>query len=122
MRLLQDRLRKHGIRWVREPNWNQPSHDLAVGDFRLAVEKAVSALPNLSLDKWLVESGFRVHTDSIRYTFNDKHGNEKLAFEKYAGGQYTDGQIAGLLNDRGYRTSNKTGRRRFTKDSLLMAI
>ncbi len=58
----------------------------------------------------------RVHRGSLRPN-RDAEG-VKLAFEKYASGQSTDGQIAGLLNDQGFRTANKTGRRRFAKDSI----
>jgi hypothetical protein len=77
MRLLQKRLRKHGIRWVREPNWNQPHHDLAVVDFRLAVERATNSLSNLSLFQWVSESEFRATTDVIRYSFKANDGELK---------------------------------------------
>jgi len=77
MRLLQKRLRNHGIRWVREPNWNQPQHDLAVVDFRLAVERSIQCMTNLSLMAWISESAFRANTDVIDFKFIGKNGEKK---------------------------------------------
>jgi DNA invertase Pin-like site-specific DNA recombinase len=41
-----------------------------------------------------------------------------LAFTEYATGKYSDLEIAALLNQRGYRTLNKRGRRLFSKDTV----
>lgn len=74
MRLLQKRLRSHGIRWQREPNWNQTHHDLAVVDFRLAVERSAQCLPTLHFDEWIPESSFRIDTDVIDFSYKGKKG------------------------------------------------
>jgi site-specific DNA recombinase len=42
----------------------------------------------------------------------------KLAFEAYATGNYSDKQIAELLNREGYRTTGNWGERLFTKDTV----
>jgi hypothetical protein len=39
IRELAKQLRRKGIRWLREPRWLQLPHDLAVADFRFAVER-----------------------------------------------------------------------------------
>lgn len=80
LRLLEKRLRDHGIRWLREPNWNQIQHDLAVSDFHLAVEKSVLDYPNFKLDDWVLESAFRTETDVIHYDY--KTGNGKTERKK----------------------------------------
>lgn len=67
MRKLAKDLREQGIRWLREPRWIQLAHDLAVVDFRLAVEKAVSKVPGLRLEEWKHESEFRSDGDTVEY-------------------------------------------------------
>lgn len=74
LRSFQKDLRKHGIRWVREPRWSLLRHDIAIVDFRLAVEKAVSELRSLSLEKWFPESEFRSTTDVISYKTRSRNG------------------------------------------------
>jgi DNA invertase Pin-like site-specific DNA recombinase len=46
----------------------------------------------------------------------------RLAFAEYATGACSDLDIALLLNRRGYRTANKTGRRPFSKDTLRQLL
>jgi hypothetical protein len=46
----------------------------------------------------------------------------RLAFAEYATGACSDLDIALLLNQRGYRTANKTGRRPFSKDTLRQLL
>lgn len=46
----------------------------------------------------------------------------RLAFSEYAAGHASDLDIALLLNRRGYRTANKTGRRPFSKDTLRQLL
>jgi len=77
MREFQKELRKQGIRWVREPRWSLLRHDLAVIDFRFAIEKAVGELQTLSLKKWLPESVFRSNLDAVTYKIKDRDGNLK---------------------------------------------
>jgi hypothetical protein len=40
-------------------------HDLAIIDFRLAIEAAVKNYPSLFLDKWVSESEFRSYNDTV---------------------------------------------------------
>src|SRR5215211_2876763 len=40
LRRLEEKLRKKGFHWLREPRWSLLEHDLAIIDFRLAVETA----------------------------------------------------------------------------------
>jgi hypothetical protein len=74
LRSFQNDLRKQGIRWVREPRWSLLRHDIAIVDFRLAVEKAVGELNFLSLEKWIPESEFRSNTDVISYKIKNRDG------------------------------------------------
>ena len=77
LRLLQRNLREQGIRWLREPRWIQLKHDLAVVDFRLAVEKAIAELPSLTLEKWISEGVFRSETDVVDYTVTGRDGKPR---------------------------------------------
>ena len=74
MRDLAKRLRDRGIRWLREPRWIQLAHDLAVVDFRLAVEQAVSQSPALQLEAWIHESEFRSDGDTVKYRITGTDG------------------------------------------------
>jgi len=67
LRELARSLRENGFRWLREPRWIQLSHDLAVADFRLAVEMEITALPHLSLAEWIPEGAFLSAPDEIEY-------------------------------------------------------
>ena len=77
MRRLAKQLRDRGIRWVREPRWFQLSHDLAVVDFRLAVGRAISEVPSLSLEEWRHEGDFRSDGDTVRYQIMGRDGKVK---------------------------------------------
>ncbi len=76
LRQLSRQLREQGLRWLREPRWNQLHHDLAIVDFRLVVEKSVGEIPNLDLEKWLPEGNFLVNTDTVEYQVPGK-GNSR---------------------------------------------
>ena len=71
LRIFQNRLRKHGIRWVREPRWSLLGHDVAVVDFRIMVEKAIMEIPYLTLETWIPESEFHSNTDVVSYEVVD---------------------------------------------------
>ncbi len=77
LRLLDRRLRKQGIRWMREPRWIQLQHDLAIVDFRLAVEKATVPLSYLSLDEWIPEGVFLADADLVEYQIKLSSGEAK---------------------------------------------
>lgn len=77
LRLLQSQLRKHGIRWVREPNWNQPLHEIAVADFRLSLARSLEKSAHLELEKWIPESIFRADTDVVQFNYTDKYSNHR---------------------------------------------
>lgn len=78
MRKVHKRIRDHGIRWLREPN-QQLKHDLAVIDFRLAVEKATSEHPTLTLEEWTPESVFRSDKDKVDFEVRGRDGRIKRA-------------------------------------------
>lgn len=80
LRLLNNRLREQGWRWLREPRWNQLRHDLTVVDVRLAIERAVGGLPYLTLEDWVLESEFRAVPDEVEYTVT--LGNGKRLHKK----------------------------------------
>jgi hypothetical protein len=73
LRKLQSRLKRLGIRWLREPRWSKLQHDLAVVDFHLALKKSVAELPTISIDYWLRESEFQSNEDRVdfKYQLND---------------------------------------------------
>lgn len=77
LRRLEKELRTRGLRWLREPRWSQLAHDIAVTDVRMAVEQAVSGLPNLTLEKWVGESAFRTVTDVVEFVVTVHSGTPK---------------------------------------------
>ena len=79
MRQLATRLRREGIRWLREPRWIQLAHDLAVVDVRLTFEWSVQRVPSLTLEEWRHESEFRSSGDVVAYQFVGPDGVNKRA-------------------------------------------
>ena len=65
LRFLEKRLRDLGLHWQREPRWSQLGHDIALNDFRMAVEKAVSLWPSLEIEDWIPESQFLSRMDVV---------------------------------------------------------
>jgi len=65
LRKLEKKLRQMGIHWQREPRWSQLGHDIALNDFRIAVEKAVKYWPSLELEEWIPESEFLSNMDVV---------------------------------------------------------
>ena len=53
--------------WRRTPRWSILQHDLAVNDFRIDVQRAVSTDPRLTLQYWVPEGEFLVHPDTVTY-------------------------------------------------------
>ena len=74
MRELQRKLRQKGFRWLREPRWSQLHHDIAVGDFFLALKKSAADLPSIRIDYWVRESEFRSSVDHVEYKYRNKGG------------------------------------------------
>lgn len=79
LRSLQKRLRDVGIRWVREPHWIQLAHDLSVIDFKLAMDRVIEEIPNLSLSRWIPEGYFR---SALATQNNSQVGMEKQKGKK----------------------------------------
>jgi hypothetical protein len=77
LRSLERRLREAGVHWQREPRWSQLAHDLAVVDFRIAIEGAVSSIPTLSLVTWIPESIFMSQMDVIEYEYKTSGGKNQ---------------------------------------------
>jgi hypothetical protein len=77
LRLLARRLRDIGVRWQREPRWSQIAHDVAVNDFRIAVENSVAKWPSLTLEKWIPEGEFLTDTDTVEFSYIDRNGRSK---------------------------------------------
>jgi len=74
MRLLEKRLREKGIGWQREPRWSQLGHDIAVNDFRMAIERAAIKWPSVTLESWVPEGDFLREMDTIEFEFKDQDG------------------------------------------------
>jgi hypothetical protein len=77
LRVFQKQLRDNGIRWVREPRWSLLRHDLAIFDFRLAVEKSADELQSINLENWVTESVFRSDMDVVEYKVRSQSGGVK---------------------------------------------
>jgi hypothetical protein len=96
MRKLERRLREQGIRWLREPRWSQLTHDLAVADFRWAVEREIVATPTLELERWVNESAFRASTDVVEFSYRVRDG----ALRRRKRGVIPDGYFVVLNKER----------------------
>jgi len=79
LRSLEKNLRDQGVRWHREPRWIQLAHDLAVVDFKLALERSAHQQPEIKLDKWLPESVFRSNSDVVKFEIKGKDGKVRNA-------------------------------------------
>jgi hypothetical protein len=77
LRRFEKELRDKGLHWMREPRWIQLEHDIAVTDFRLSVEKAITNPRSLSLANWITDGTFRSSMDVIAYEVKGKDGNIK---------------------------------------------
>jgi len=77
LRRLDKRLHDLGVRWVREPRWSQLQHDLAIVDFRQAVENAVKELPTFHLESWISEGEFLSRPDEVTYAENGSQRQRK---------------------------------------------
>ena len=74
-RLLQKQLLMNDFRWVREPRWSLIRHDLAVIDFRYAVEAAANQLFSINVGQWITEMVFRSKPDNVSYFLKKRDGN-----------------------------------------------
>lgn len=106
-RMLETRLRKQGIHWQREPNWSQLAHDIAINDFRMQVEKAVSKLPSITMEPWQTEGSFRRDMDVITYEYTNRKGEK----EKLSHGVCPDGFFT--LVDHLRQINNQPAKARF---------
>ena len=74
LRLFERTLRAKGLRWLREPRWNQLNHDLTTVDIRLKFEKDIQGLNHLKVDQWINETVFRSNMDRITFSYKDTKG------------------------------------------------
>ena len=107
LRSLQERLRKIGIRWTREPRWQQLEHDIEVIDFRYAVERSVCEITNLTLEDWIPEGVFRSNMDKVDFQIINREGNA----QKRSKGVCPDGYF--VIVDEERKAQGKPYRARF---------
>ena len=107
LRSLQERLRKIGIRWTREPRWQQLEHDIAIIDFRYAVERSVCEITNLTLEDWIPEGVFRSNMDKVDFQIINREGNA----QKRSKGVCPDGYF--VIVDEERKAQGKPCRARF---------
>jgi hypothetical protein len=107
MRLLEKRLREGGIGWQREPRWSQLEHDIAVNDFRFAIERAVKKWPSVTLESWVPEGDFLREMDTIEFEYEDQVGR----LRKRRKGVRPDGYF--VLLDHLRQIDNSPARARF---------
>ncbi len=107
LRSLQERLRKTGIRWTREPRWQQLEHDIEVIDFRYAVERSIGELTGLSLEDWIPEGVFRSNMDKVDFQFINREGKA----QKRSKGVCPDGYF--VIVDEERKAQGKPCRARF---------
>lgn len=60
------------FKWRKKPRWFQVEHDLAVTDFRLDLQEACQANPEVRLETWVPESEFWAYPDKVSYTYHDR--------------------------------------------------
>jgi hypothetical protein len=75
LRYFERALHAKGLRWLREPHWNQLTHDLTAVDIRLKFEKDIGNLPHLTLDHWINEAVFRSNMDRVTFSYKDTKGH-----------------------------------------------
>jgi len=82
-RQLETTLRNSGIRWLREPNWNQIPHDLKVVDLWMAIEKATTEEPRFSLEYWIPEKEFRSRPDKVEFELRGQKLSRRMIPDGY---------------------------------------
>jgi len=107
LRKLEKNLRLQDIRWQREPRWSQLAHDIAVNDFRFAIERAAIKWPSVTLERWVPEGDFLRQMDTIEFEYKDR--NSKL--KKRRKGVRPDGYF--VLLDHLRQINNSPARARF---------
>ena len=107
MRSLEKRLREKGIGWQREPRWSQLGHDIAVNDFRMAIERAAIKWPSVTLESWVPEGDFLREMDTIQFEYKDQVGK----IRKRRKGIRPDGYF--VLLDHLRQINNSPARARF---------
>ncbi|HEY60000.1 MAG TPA: hypothetical protein G4N92_04860 [Anaerolineae bacterium] len=107
LRSLQERLRKIGIRWTREPRWQQLEHDIEVTDFRYAVERSVCEISDLTLEDWIPEGAFRSNMDKVDFRTVNREGKT----QKRCKGVCPDGYF--VIVDEKRKAQGKPYRARF---------
>jgi hypothetical protein len=55
--------------WRKEPRWSQVEHDLAVSTFRLDLQAACAASPDVQIETWIPEGEFLAYPDVVEYKF-----------------------------------------------------
>ena len=90
LRSLEIQLRKvHKIRWLRAPRFSQVLHDIIGVDLRLAIEKSITSLPRLAIERWVTESEFRSDWDRVSYqTVGRKNGESRKKSRVYPDGYF----------------------------------
>jgi hypothetical protein len=66
------------IGWRKEPRWFQVEHDIAVNDFRLALEAAAKASQEVRLEAWIPESEFWSFPDKVEYSYGDRRLSRQI--------------------------------------------
>ncbi len=74
LRSFERALRVKGVRWLREPHWNQLNHDLTTVDIRLKFEADKQEFSHLRLAQWINETVFRSNMDRIKFSYKDTNG------------------------------------------------
>jgi len=74
LRLFERALHAKGLRWLREPHWNQLTHDLTTVDIRLKIEADIQEFSYLKLDHWINETVFRSNMDRVTFSYKDTKG------------------------------------------------
>lgn len=74
LRYLDRALRENGFYWLREPRWNQLTHDLMIIDIRLWINDSLGIQSTLVLEEWIKESTFKSDTDHINFQYKTRDG------------------------------------------------
>ena len=107
LRKLEKNLRLQDIHWQREPRWSQLGHDIAVNDFRFAIERATIKWPSVTLERWIPEGDFLRQMDTIEFEYKDQGGK----IRKRRKGVRPDGYF--VLLDHLRQINNSPARARF---------
>jgi site-specific DNA recombinase len=101
---------------------NELFEEYTLHELRMRTTLGKQARAQRGLFNGTLPFGYTLNQDDIPVAHPTDSLGLVMAFEAYSTGDYTDGQVAELLNQDGYHTTGHWGQRPFTKDTVAAML